>query len=972
MSIDPLLGRQVANFRLDHLIGRGGMASVYFGWDVKLNRPVAIKMIDARYRDNPTYAERFVREAQMVATWRHEHIIQIHYADDEDGLYYFVMEFINGLDLGKLVSQYEKENELVPHDDVVRIGEAVASALDYAHEQGVVHRDVKPTNVMLSDDGRVVLTDFGIALESAQSSMGEVVGTAHYIAPEQARSSSEAVPQSDLYALAVILYQLLTGSLPFNDPSPTTLALQHVTHPPPHPTKINPHLNKQTETVLLKALSKSAGGRYQSGADLMAALKTALGAEPTDTPIIIPKFGGSKKLSHISVTERVAHHIVSRVKSPATKPITIFEGRSLLGHRLDEYRLDSVLGQGGMAHVYRGLDTRLKRFVAIKVINSPFRGDSDYVRRFEREAQAIAQLEHPHIVRLYRYGESDGVLYMAMQYIEGSNLDKLLEDYTERNASIPFETVARIIREVCLAVDFAHRRGIIHRDIKPSNIMLDKQNIAILADFGLALLTEFGTQGEIFGSPHYVAPEQAMSSANVVPQSDLYAIGVILYQMITGELPFQAEGALDLALMHMSSPPRSPQELRDQVSADLEAVILQALAKDPEERFQSGAALADALDAALNMPQNSSHQESQDVKVDVPLAPDSGQASLLPFSDQNADVTLDSDTPNDEAFPSLPKALIPLMSSEATPKTELPPIPAPVAVAQLKRTQPSVAPAPAPSIESDPKTSYRKIGLSVLLVLAFIGLLYGVYRFQLFGLIPPSGEQASSLATSSAEQDNGADTENATPAPTNIPAIRGRATATALMTAAVAITATDPTITPTIIPDTPTPIPPTATPTPILPLADTASQFSDQQGQDNWQYQWSLGRDSFDWALMEYDGACWLPPNSETSIRICQESAHPGLTGDIAWRWTNSINGPIKVKFTAQKLDTAGGDGVTIHLYRGLRELASWHLEAENDQGIVEEQIIDVAAGDYIFFVIKMNKTPIHDQVAFRAQIFQE
>ena len=117
MSTDPLLGHQVANFRLDHLIGRGGMASVYFGWDVKLNRPVAIKMIDARYRDNPTYAERFVREAQTVATWRHEHIIQIHYADDEDGLYYFVMEFINGLDLGQLIRQYESDNELMPHSD---------------------------------------------------------------------------------------------------------------------------------------------------------------------------------------------------------------------------------------------------------------------------------------------------------------------------------------------------------------------------------------------------------------------------------------------------------------------------------------------------------------------------------------------------------------------------------------------------------------------------------------------------------------------------------------------------------------------------------------------------------------------------------------------------------------------------------------------------------------------------------------
>ena len=276
MTDDPLIGRQLANFRLERVIGRGGMAQVYYGWDVKLQRPVAVKVIDVRFRGQAAYAKRFVHEAQAVATWRHEYIAQIHYADQEDDLYYFAMEYIDGLDLGQILTQHAAQNKLISHADVLRIGHAVASALDYAHGKNVIHRDVKPSNVMVANDGRVVLTDFGLALDVEQGSVGEVFGSAHYIAPEQARRSSEAVPQSDIYSLGVMLYEMLTGVVPFDDPSPTSVAVQHITKPPPPPSSINPALNLETEAVLLKALSKSPNERYQSGAALISALEAAL------------------------------------------------------------------------------------------------------------------------------------------------------------------------------------------------------------------------------------------------------------------------------------------------------------------------------------------------------------------------------------------------------------------------------------------------------------------------------------------------------------------------------------------------------------------------------------------------------------------------------------------------------------------------------------------------------------------------
>jgi len=365
MAEDPLIGHQFANFRIERLIGRGGMAQVYYGQDVSLQRPVAIKIIDARFRGHAAYAERFVREAQTVATWRHENILQVFYADEEDGVYYFVMEYIDGLDLAQLLAHYAADGELMPFDDVIRIGRAVAGALDYAHERGVIHRDVKPSNVMISSDDRVVLMDFGLAMDVQQGSLGETFGTPHYIAPEQARRSADAVPQSDLYALGVVLYEMLTGSVPFDDPSPASLALQHLTLAPPPPRKINPDLNAQTEHVLLKALSKSPEERYQTGAELIDALAASLRADPAtaDDMVALPPLPGGVgplTLSRQTVADRVAEYI-SATHTPIdcrNPRITVQSGSE--AHRTSRCATDipavgcGIIGRGGWASLECG------------------------------------------------------------------------------------------------------------------------------------------------------------------------------------------------------------------------------------------------------------------------------------------------------------------------------------------------------------------------------------------------------------------------------------------------------------------------------------------------------------------------------------------------------------------------------------------------------------------------------------------
>jgi len=284
-----LIGHRLANFEIQRLVGRGGMAEVYHGIDVKLHRPVAVKVFDVESRHKSAQSSRFIQEARMMAKWRHENIIQIYYAGDETGLFYYVMEYVDGYNLASIISVYKERGELMPIDDVLRIGDSVASALDYAHKNGVIHRDVKPANVMIANDGgRVVLGDFGLALDLTDKSQGEVFGSPHYIAPEQARRSSDAVPQSDLYALGAMLYEMITGATPFNDPNPASLALQHITDAPPLPRSINPSISVQVEEVLLKALEKSPKDRYQTGKAMMSALRKAFEDGPLKPQDDIP------------------------------------------------------------------------------------------------------------------------------------------------------------------------------------------------------------------------------------------------------------------------------------------------------------------------------------------------------------------------------------------------------------------------------------------------------------------------------------------------------------------------------------------------------------------------------------------------------------------------------------------------------------------------------------------------------------
>ncbi len=263
----------------------------------------------------------------------------------------------------------------------------------------------------------------------------------------------------------------------------------------------------------------------------------------------------------------------------------------------ERYRILQRIGSGGMADVWLAEDTHLQRQVALKVLHSRFAQDQEFVERFRREAEAAAGLQHPNIVAVFDRGEVDGTYYIAMQYLEGRPLKQLID------AGLTPEQAAALIRQVLEGARFAHRHGIVHRDLKPQNVIVDDEGKATVTDFGIAQagVSEITQAGSVLGTPHYLSPEQAQGF-EVTAVSDLYSIGVMLYEALTRRVPFEADSAVAVAMKQVSQPPQRPSSINPQVSPALDAVVMRALEKEPGQRFQSADAFIAAIDAALKDP----------------------------------------------------------------------------------------------------------------------------------------------------------------------------------------------------------------------------------------------------------------------------------------------------------------------------------------------------------------------------------
>ncbi|WP_046175098.1 Stk1 family PASTA domain-containing Ser/Thr kinase [Domibacillus indicus] len=268
-------------------------------------------------------------------------------------------------------------------------------------------------------------------------------------------------------------------------------------------------------------------------------------------------------------------------------------GKSLSGR----YKIVRTIGGGGMAHVYLARDMILDRDVAIKVLRFDYVGEEEFLRRFQREAQAASSLAHPNIVSIYDIGEEDNIHFIVMEYVDGMTL----KEYILQFSPVPYEKAIDIMRQMTAAVAFAHQHSIIHRDIKPHNMLIDRDGTVKMTDFGIAMAmsaTSITQTNAVLGSVHYISPEQARGGM-ATKKSDIYALGIVMYELLTGKLPFSGESAVSIALKHLQTETPSVKELYPGIPQSIENVVLHATAKDPFHRYMSAEEMEHDLSTAL-------------------------------------------------------------------------------------------------------------------------------------------------------------------------------------------------------------------------------------------------------------------------------------------------------------------------------------------------------------------------------------
>jgi serine/threonine protein kinase/tetratricopeptide (TPR) repeat protein len=550
------------------MLGEGGMGTVYKARDREVDRLVALKVIRSELANKPEILRRFKQELILARQVTHRNVIRIFDLGNADNVKFITMDFVDGRDLKSVISERRK----MPAGDASDIIRQICLGLEAAHNEGVVHRDLKPQNIMLDVQGRVYLMDFGLARSMELVGMtrtGALLGTPAYMSPEQAKGE-KVDSRTDLFALGVIFYEMLTGVLPYRADSMMATLIKRSKEMATPPNHLEPSIPAKINDVVMKCLQINPERRYQNAGEILQDLGFA-----TPAP--------ASMIANPSMVDA----------SSGLAPGTQFGPR---------YRIDSVLGEGGMGKVYKAQDTELGRTVALKLVRQELASNPTSMERLKQELLLASRVSHKNILRIHDLGDVSGLKFISMAYVDGTDLYQIIA----REGRLPVDRAVRIARQLCLALEAAHNEAVIHRDLKPQNVLMDRDDNVFVSDFGLAKSLEsqspmMTTAREVLGTPRYMSPEQAESNP-VDHRSDLYSLGLILYEMVTGDLPFASESVIQTMYQRVTQTPRNPKVLNPDLPDYLSAIIMRCLEKDPEQRYQHAREIVDDLDRAQSTP----------------------------------------------------------------------------------------------------------------------------------------------------------------------------------------------------------------------------------------------------------------------------------------------------------------------------------------------------------------------------------
>lgn len=542
-------------YRIENTVAASRERVLFRAHDSTLKRSVSLRV---HFYPDDALRSWFLREAEALGRLDHPAIRHVYDAGVIGDLAYRVGNWIEGESLHEAV---QRGPRLIP--TVHALARDLLSALEHAHTYGVIMRRIAPNSLLLGTSGRGTVTDLRYSSWTLPSiPVGVVPEAQAFMAPE-VRDGATGEPASDVYTAGAILYLGVTGQEPPLDPR----AIRR-------PSELRPTCPRAIERILLRALRLPPSDRYFTAAEMLEDFASDAGTFETAAVL-----AGMESRSSSSESEDCARW---------EKRL-----RRALG---DDYELLDLLGSGGFGRVYRVRDLHLEREVALKILHPQLTQDPAVVERFRREAQLAARLNHVNIVSIYDIGGRSGLIWYTMELVDGPSLAQLVE----REGPLPLDRVLRLLREALSALAHAHGSGLVHRDIKPENMLLERDGRLRITDFGLALALRYGKFGGATsqsGTPQFASPEQLLGE-RVDQRSDLYSLAAVAYFALLGHPPFQGSTPEQILAKQATNQLPSPRELREDVTGELEQVLVRALQNDVELRYPSAAEFLQALNRA--------------------------------------------------------------------------------------------------------------------------------------------------------------------------------------------------------------------------------------------------------------------------------------------------------------------------------------------------------------------------------------
>ncbi len=630
LAAEPPLPRRFERYTLLKRLARGGMGEVLLassGGIEGAERPVVVKIIRKEHETDRSFLARFLDEARIQAQLQHPGVAQILEAtSDHEGKPYVVVEHIEGRNLSDVRSRAAQLGVRISWPEAIALGVMLGDALAHVHERTdaegrpleIVHRDLSPQNVMVSYGGELKLIDFGTARAEnrrCHTVAGIVFAKPGYVAPEVANNTPGGAP-SDLYAFGVMLWELVAGRRFLIGDSSQHMALVGAGKRNPTPLSQLIGAPPELDQIILKLTATLIEDRYASAAKAASDLGKLLQRAPSQADGDRSVRGRVSNLMRRLYPAEPARsrsefaRLVAENKAAEARPLPIpASPEPPAADAVDPsllpgtpYKLVSELGRGSSGVVYQALHLDLSRTVALKLMD-PEKLGGIAVDRFRAEARSIAQLSHDNLIKVFDFGVAqDGRPYYAMEYLVGESLERKLA----KEGELPYRRAVDVALQAARALEAAHGAGVLHRDVKPGNLLVTAAGVVKLFDFGLSGEPNVANAADsealhVVGTPEYMAPEQAQGGG-ADARCDIYALGAVLYELITGYQPHVAKNLVELLDLkqRVSVVPASRRRPDAGIPKALDQLLGRMLSVDPEQRPQTATELCAALEAIVS------------------------------------------------------------------------------------------------------------------------------------------------------------------------------------------------------------------------------------------------------------------------------------------------------------------------------------------------------------------------------------